>query len=76
MIESAVRKFIWSQPIDNSVDLTIRSFPDKNSKQNWFVNPVIDNETCSEVWEFEVPNTNRELKAEKPMWPFSSLIRH
>jgi len=50
--------------LGNSGELTTRSFPDKK-----FVAKLvrkagsIDNATRSEVWEFEVPNPGRELKA-------------
>jgi RND family efflux transporter MFP subunit len=50
--------------LDNSVDLNTRSFPDKKFKAKLVRRSgSIDNETRSEVWEFEVLNTNRELKA-------------
>ncbi len=50
--------------LNNSCELTTRSFPDKK-----FIAPLIrkagsiDNDTRSEVWEFEVPNNILELKA-------------
>lgn len=50
--------------LDNSCDLTTRSFPDKKFKAKLIRKAgSIDEETRSEVWEFEIPNTNRELKA-------------
>lgn len=50
--------------LDNAGDLTTRSFPDKKFKAKLVrKSGSIDNETRSETWEFEVPNTNRELKA-------------
>jgi membrane fusion protein (multidrug efflux system) len=49
---------------DNAGDLTTRSFPDKKFRAKLVrKSGSIDNETRSEIWEFEVPNTNRELKA-------------
>src|SRR5215204_1378446 len=50
--------------INNSGELTTRSFPDKKFKAKLVrKSGSIDNETRSEIWEFEVPNTSRELKA-------------
>lgn len=49
---------------DNSGDLTTRSFPDKKFKAKLVrKSGSIDNASRSEIWEFEVPNSNRELKA-------------
>ena len=48
----------------NTGELTTRSLPDKKFKAKLVrKSDIIDNETRSEVWEFEVPNANRELKA-------------
>jgi len=48
----------------NTGDLTTRSYPDKKFKAKLVRKAgSIDNETRSEVWEFEVPNENRQLKA-------------
>ena len=50
--------------LDNTADLTTRSFPDKKFKAKLIrKSGSIDNATRSEVWEFEVPNISRELKA-------------
>ncbi|MBL7724799.1 MAG: efflux RND transporter periplasmic adaptor subunit [Chitinophagaceae bacterium] len=50
--------------LDNSCELTTRSFPDKKFKAKLIRKAgSIDEETRSEVWEFEIPNANRELKA-------------
>lgn len=50
--------------LDNSCELTTRSFPDKKFKAKLVRKAgSIDEETRSEVWEFEIPNANRELKA-------------
>ncbi len=50
--------------IDNTGDLTTRSFPDKKFKAKLIrKSGSIDNETRSELWEFEIPNTTGELKA-------------
>lgn len=50
--------------LDNSCELTNRSFPDKKFKAKLIRKAgSIDEETRSEVWEFEVPNATRELKA-------------
>jgi membrane fusion protein (multidrug efflux system) len=50
--------------LDNTADLTTRSFPDKKFKAKLVrKSGSIDNATRSEVWEFEVPNISRELKA-------------
>jgi membrane fusion protein (multidrug efflux system) len=47
----------------NAGDLVTRSFPDKKFKANLVrISGSIDNQTRAETWEFEVPNTNRELK--------------
>ena len=49
---------------DNSGELTTRSLPDKKFKANLIRKAgSIDEATRSEIWEFEVPNTSRELKA-------------
>jgi membrane fusion protein (multidrug efflux system) len=48
----------------NSGELTTRSLPDKKIKAKLVrKSDIIDNETRSEIWEFEVPNANGELKA-------------
>ncbi|HWB27673.1 MAG TPA: efflux RND transporter periplasmic adaptor subunit [Chitinophagaceae bacterium] len=48
----------------NAGDLTTRSLPDKKFKAVLKrKSGIIDNETRSEIWEFEVPNTSGELKA-------------
>lgn len=48
----------------NSSELTTRSFPDKKFTAKLVRKAgSIDNATRSEIWEFEVPNPNRELKA-------------
>ncbi len=50
--------------VDNSGDLTTRSFPDKKFKAKLVrKSGSIDNDTRSELWEFEIPNTKGELKA-------------
>ncbi len=50
--------------LDNSGDLTTRAFPDKKFKAKLVrKSGSIDNASRSEIWEFEVPNANRELKA-------------
>jgi membrane fusion protein (multidrug efflux system) len=50
--------------IDNTGDLTTRSFPDKKFKAKLVrKSGSIDNSTRSEVWEFIVPNADRQLKA-------------
>jgi membrane fusion protein (multidrug efflux system) len=50
--------------LDNSGDLTTRSFPDKKFKAKLVrKSGSIDNASRSEIWEFEVPNASRELKA-------------
>jgi membrane fusion protein (multidrug efflux system) len=50
--------------IDNSGDLTTRAFPDKKFKAKLVrKSGSIDNDTRSELWEFEIPNTTGELKA-------------
>jgi membrane fusion protein (multidrug efflux system) len=50
--------------IDNTGDLTTRSFPDKKFKAKLVrKSGSIDNDTRSELWEFEIPNTTGELKA-------------
>jgi membrane fusion protein (multidrug efflux system) len=50
--------------LGNNGDLTTRSFPDKKFRAKLVRKAgSIDNATRSEVWEFEVPNPNRELKA-------------
>ncbi len=50
--------------INNSGDLTTRSLPDKKFKAKLVRKAgSIDEATRSEVWEFEVPNANKELKA-------------
>src|SRR5829696_3957995 len=50
--------------LGNSGDLTTRSFPDKKFKAKLVRKAgSIDNATRSELWEFEVPNPHRELKA-------------
>lgn len=47
----------------NTCELSTRSFPDRKFKANLIRKAgSIDNETRSEVWEFEVPNERRELK--------------
>src|SRR6266496_743911 len=47
----------------NSGELTTRSLPDKKFKANLIRKAgSIDEATRSEIWEFEIPNTNRELK--------------
>ena len=49
--------------INNSGDLTTRSLPDKKFKAKLVRKAgSIDEATRSEIWEFEIPNTNRELK--------------
>ncbi len=48
----------------NMAELTTRSLPDKKFKAKLVRRAgSIDNENRSEVWEFEVPNRNGELKA-------------
>ena len=50
--------------LNNSCELTTRSFPDKKFKAQLVRKAgSIDNETRSEAWEFEVPNKSLELKA-------------
>ncbi len=50
--------------INNSGDLTTRSLPDKKFKAKLVRKAgSIDEATRSEVWEFEVPNATKELKA-------------
>jgi len=50
--------------INNFGDLTTRSLPDKKFKAKLVRKAgSIDEATRSEVWEFEVPNANKELKA-------------
>jgi len=50
--------------LGNGGDLTTRSFPDKKFRAKLVRKAgSIDNATRSEIWEFEVPNPNRELKA-------------
>ena len=50
--------------LNNSCELTTRSFPDKKFRAVLIRKAgSIDNETRSEVWEFEVPNKGLELKA-------------
>lgn len=50
--------------LDNSCELTTRSFPDKKFKATLVRKAgSIDEETRSEVWEFEIPNKERVLKA-------------
>jgi len=50
--------------VNNSCELTTRSFPDKKFKAVLIRKAgSIDNETRSEVWEFEVPNKGMEIKA-------------
>lgn len=50
--------------LGNTGDLITRSFPDKKFKAKLIrKSGSIDNATRSEIWEFEVPNTNRQLKA-------------
>jgi membrane fusion protein (multidrug efflux system) len=50
--------------IDNSGDLITRSFPDKKFKAKLVrKSGTIDNDTRSELWEFEIPNSTGELKA-------------
>ena len=49
---------------DNGADLTTRSLPDKKFKAKLVrKSGTIDNATRSEVWEFEIANSNGELKA-------------
>jgi RND family efflux transporter MFP subunit len=49
--------------IDNSGDLTTRAFPDKKFKAKLVrKSGSIDNDTRSELWEFEIPNNTGELK--------------
>jgi len=49
---------------DNTGDLTTRSLPDKKFKTKLVrKSGSIDNATRSEVWEFVVPNADRQLKA-------------
>jgi len=48
----------------NNGDLTIRSFPDKKFKAVLVrKSGSIDNQSRSEIWEFEIANQNNELKA-------------
>jgi RND family efflux transporter MFP subunit len=48
--------------LGNTGDLTTRSFPDKKFKAQLVrKSGSIDNETRSEIWEFEVPNSNHQL---------------
>ena len=50
--------------LDNSCELTTRAFPDKKFKAKLVRKAgSIDEATRSEVWEFEIPNAGRELKA-------------
>jgi membrane fusion protein, multidrug efflux system len=50
--------------LNNSGELITRSLPDKKFKAKLVRKAgSIDNETRSELWEFEVPNTTGELKA-------------
>ena len=50
--------------LNNSCELTTRSFPDKKFKARLVRKAgSIDEETRSEVWEFEVPNSSSDLKA-------------
>jgi membrane fusion protein (multidrug efflux system) len=50
--------------LHNSCELTTRSFPDKKLTAQLIRKAgSIDNETRSEVWEFEVPNKKQELKS-------------
>jgi len=50
--------------LNNSGELTTRSLPDKKFKAKLVRKAgSIDNETRSELWEFEVPNVTGELKA-------------
>jgi RND family efflux transporter MFP subunit len=50
--------------LDNSCELTTRSFPDKKFKAKLVRQAgSIDEATRSEVWEFEIPNKDRLLKA-------------
>jgi len=49
---------------DNSGELTTRSLPNKKFKANLIRKAgSIDEATRSEIWEFEIPNPSRELKA-------------
>ncbi|MGZ3909492.1 MAG: efflux RND transporter periplasmic adaptor subunit, partial [Flavisolibacter sp.] len=48
----------------NTADLTSRAYPDKTFSAKLVRKAgSIDNATRSEIWEFEVPNATRELKA-------------
>jgi membrane fusion protein, multidrug efflux system len=48
----------------NTAELTTRSFPDKKFKAKLIrKSGSIDNQSRTEIWEFEVPNNNGELKA-------------
>jgi RND family efflux transporter MFP subunit len=48
--------------LNDTGDLTTRSFPDKKFKARLVrKSGSIDNETRSEVWEFEVPNSDHQL---------------
>ena len=50
--------------MNNACELTTRSYPDKKFKAQLVRKAgSIDNETRTEVWEFEVPNNGLELKA-------------
>ena len=50
--------------VNNTGDLTTRSLPDKKFKAKLVRKAgSIDNDTRSEVWEFEVPNATGELKS-------------
>lgn len=50
--------------IGNEGDLTTRAAPDKKFKAKLVrKSGSIDKDTRSEIWEFEVPNLNRELKS-------------
>lgn len=50
--------------LGNSGDLVTRSFPDKKFKAKLIrKSGSIDNATRSEIWEFEVPNATKALKA-------------
>lgn len=49
---------------DNTVELTTRSLPEKKYMAKLVrKSGSIDNETRSEIWEFEIPNPTGELKA-------------
>lgn len=56
--------YTGAELLGNSGDLTTRSFPDKKFKATLVRKAgSIDNASRSELWEFEVPNPARELKA-------------